>query len=63
VTIPTPQLNQQFGSTVVLANTSRAFPLQPAFGCVNQPTLVTTEATLVDQRGARSTLTVTTVVR
>lgn len=64
VTIPTPQLNAQFGSTFVRAGTSRVFPLQPVFACVGrQPHSLAATAFLRDQRGVQQTLTVTAVIR
>ena len=34
ITFPSSALNQQFGSTVVVAGTTRAFPFAPVAGCV-----------------------------
>ena len=64
VTIPTPQLASQFGSTVVRAGTTRAFGLRPVFPCVgSQPHSLTATAVLLDQHRVRRTLTVTARVR
>jgi len=64
VTIPTPQLAEQFGSTVVPAGTTRAFGLQPVFPCVgSQPHTLTATAVLLDQRRVRRTVTATARVR
>ena len=64
VTIPTPQLAEQFGSTVVPAGTTRAFGLQPVFPCVGrQPHTLTATAVLLDQRRVRRTVIATARVR
>ena len=64
VTIPTPQLAAQFGSTVVRAGTTRAFGLHPVFPCVGrQPHFLTATAVLSDQRRVRQTLIATASVR
>lgn len=67
VTVPTIQLNQQFGSTIVLANQSRSFAMQPVFGCPGVP-VVTPHAMnatvkLVDSRGQEESLTTTVNIR
>ena len=64
VTIPSPQLNAQFGSTFVRAGTNRVFPLQPVFACVGrEPHSLTATVFVRDQHGAQQTLTVTAVIR
>jgi hypothetical protein len=58
VTIPRSQLNVQFGDTLVLAGTSRAFGFPSVIVCAPvhvQP--VRTEVTLVNPNGARQLLT------
>ena len=64
VTIPTPQLARQFGSTVVRAGSTRVFGLRPVFPCVGrQPHSLTATAVLMDQRRVQRTLTATAAVR
>ena len=64
VTIPTPQLAAQFGSTVVRAGSTRVFGLRPVFPCVGrQPHSLTATAVLMDQRRVQRTLTATAAVR
>jgi len=64
VTIPTPQLAAQFGSTVVRAGATRVFGLRPVFPCVGrQPHFLAVTAVLMDQRRVQRTLTATAAVR
>jgi len=63
VTIPSPQLNAQFGTTIVPAGTTRVFPLQPVFGCSRRrPHSLTATVFLMDQRGRQHTVNVTAPV-
>lgn len=67
VTVPTVQLNQQFGSTVILANQSRSFGMQPVFSCPGVPVVtphgMTATVILVDSRGHEESLTTTVNIR
>lgn len=64
VTIPSPQLNAQFGSTIVRAGTSRAFPLTPVFDCIGiRPQFLTATVVLLDQRGTLQTVNATARVQ
>ena len=57
VTIPPPELATQFGSMFIHAGASRAFALQPAFGCMaNQPRSLRGDAFVFDNQGRRQTL-------
>jgi hypothetical protein len=52
VTIPSPQLNAQFGTTIVRAGTRRVFPLSPVFGCtVRRPQFLAGTVLVVDRLG------------
>ena len=67
VTVPTMQLNQQFGSTIILANQSRSFAMQPAFSCPGVP-VVTPHAMratvlLTDSQGREQSLSATVNIR
>jgi hypothetical protein len=63
VTIPSTQLSQQFGSTIILANQSRSFPMQPTFGCpvvpVPVPHAMNAVVKLVDSQGREESLSAT----
>lgn len=64
VTMPSPQLNAQFGTTIVRAGTSRGFLVQPVFGCISsRPHAIGITALVMDQRGAQQTLNATSEVR
>ena len=64
VTIPTMQLNSQFGPTIVLANTSRSFAMHPTFGCpVVTPHAMRATVNLVDPQGREQSLTSTVDIR
>ena len=57
VTIPSPQLNAQFGTTIVRAGTSRVFPLHPVFGCTaRRPQFLAATVLVVDRRGRSQTM-------
>lgn len=59
VTIPQTQLTTRFGSTVIVAGTSRDFALRPDFGCVARvPTALRGSALLLDPRGVPQTIVV-----
>jgi len=67
VTVPTIQLNQQFGSTVILANQSRSFAMQPIFSCPGVP-VVTPHAMratvlLTDSQGREQSVSSTVNIR
>jgi hypothetical protein len=52
VTIPSPQLNTQFGTTIVRAGTSRVFPFNPVFACTaRRPQFLAGTVLVVDRRG------------
>jgi hypothetical protein len=57
VTIPSPELATQVGSMFIHAGTTRAFALQPAFGCMaNEPRSLRGDAFVFDNQGRRQTL-------
>ena len=57
VTIPPPELATQSGSMFIHAGTTRAFALQPAFGCMaNQPRSLRGDAFVFDNQGRFQTL-------
>jgi hypothetical protein len=57
VTIPSPELATQFGSTFIHAGTTRAFALRPTFGCMaNQPRSLRGAAFVFDDQGRGQTL-------
>ena len=59
VTIPSPQLNALFGTTIVRAGTSRMFALHPVFGCTGRrPRSLAARVVLLDQRGTLQTVNV-----
>ncbi len=64
VTIPSSQLNAQFGTTIVRAGTSRAFPVQPRFGCSERrPHSLGATVFVKDRHGRHQSLTTTVAVR
>ncbi len=64
VTIPSSQLNAQFGTTLVRAGTSRVFPFNPVFGCAaTRPLSIAGTVLLLDQRGTPQTVNVTANVQ
>ena len=64
VTIPSGQLNTMFGTTLVLAGTSQAFPLKPVFSCsVGKPQTMTATVLLADARGEQQTERATATIR
>ena len=67
VTVPTVQLNQQFGSTIILANQSRSFAMQPIFNCPGVPVVtphaMSATVKLVDSRGHEESLSTTVNIR
>ena len=67
VTIPSPQLNQQFGSTIILANQSRSFPMQPTFSCpgvpIPTPQAMNAVVKLVDSQGREESFSTTVTIR
>ena len=57
ITVPKPELEQMFGSTVVVG--SRAFAFQPVFGCgVVQARSLAADVVLVDSAGTARNVTV-----
>lgn len=64
VTIPSSQLNAQFGTTIVRAGTSRAFPVQPRFGCSERrPHSLGATVFVKDPHGRQQSLMTTVAVR
>ena len=60
VTIPSSQLNAQFGATLGRAGTSRVFPFDTVFGCtVTPPQSMAASVVLTDQRGISQTVVLT----
>jgi hypothetical protein len=52
VTVPRTDLVGQFGSTLIVAGTTRTFTLRPRFVCTNPPRSVAADITVTDSRGA-----------
>ena len=51
VTVPRTDLVGQFGSTLIVAGTTRTFTLRPRFVCTNPPLSVAAVITVRDSRG------------
>jgi hypothetical protein len=51
VTVPRTDLVGQFGSTLIVAGTTRTFTLRPTFVCTNPPRSVAAEIIVRDSRG------------
>jgi|SRR5437899_5511995 len=51
VTVPRTDLVEQFGSTVIVAGTTRTFTLRPGFVLTNPPRSVAADITVKDSRG------------
>jgi hypothetical protein len=51
VTVPRTDLVGQFGSTRILAGTTRTFTLRPTFVCTNPPRSVAADITVRDSQG------------
>lgn len=67
ITIPSSQLQSQFGSTVIVGGTSRSFAMNPIFSCPGIP-IVTPHAMrasvlLTDTQGREETLSTTVSLR
>jgi hypothetical protein len=67
VTIPSMQLNSQFGSTIILVGTTRSFSMHPTFSCPGTP-VVTPHAMkatvmLVDPQGRQQSVSSTVDIR
>ena len=67
ITVPSPQLSSQFGSTVIVAGTTRSFGMHPTFSCPGIP-VVTPHAmratvTLVDAQGREESVSSTVSIR
>ena len=59
ITIPQPELATRFGSTLIIAGSTRDFALRPDFGCVARvPTALRGSARLLDRRGVPQTIVV-----
>ncbi len=58
VSVPKPGLTRQFGSTLVVAGTSRPFSFQPQFPCGVYPRSVSADIAYVDARGTMRNFTV-----
>jgi hypothetical protein len=64
VTIPTDNLTNSFGSTLILAGTSRSFAMHPVFGCSGlHPQQLTADIVVTDRQGTSHTLSATASVR
>ena len=59
VTIPRPELTTRFGSTLIIAGTTRDFALRTDFGCVFRvPTALRSSALVFDASGVPQTIVV-----
>ena len=58
VPVPKLELTRQFGSTLVVAGTSRSFRLQPQFPCDVTPQAVAADIAFVNARGVMQNFTV-----
>jgi hypothetical protein len=67
ITIPSPQLRSQFGSTVIVGGTSRAFAMNPIFSCPGIPVItphaMRATVLLSDTQGREETLSTTVSFR
>jgi hypothetical protein len=64
VTIPSPRLNTLFGTTLVTAGTTRAFPFQPVFDCsATRPNALGAIVVLADGHGGQQTMRMTAPIR
>jgi hypothetical protein len=64
VTIPSPRLNALFGTTLVTAGTTRAFPFQPVFDCsATRPNALGAIVVLADRQGGQQTMSMTAPIR
>jgi hypothetical protein len=64
ITIPQPELSSRFGSTVIIAGSTRDFALRADFGCIAvTPVVVTSSAVLTDRRGIQQTIVAQSKVR
>jgi hypothetical protein len=63
VTFPQPALANEFGSTIIVAGTTRTFNFRPQFGCGPTPVGIVADVIVSGEDGATQTATATTTIK